>query len=111
MGMRTGQDKSWTAKRVGSLRRVHDIHAYRSAEKGGEWLTMSEAAAELKVTNHVIRRLIQDRVIPAEQIVPGAPYQIKESDLRDDRVAAVLRRKGSPHRSESQNELPIFPNT
>jgi excisionase family DNA binding protein len=111
MGMRTGQDKSWTAKRVGSLRRVHDIHASRSAEKDGEWLTMSEAAAELKVTNHVIRRLIQDRVIPAEQIVPGAPYQIKESDLRDDRVAAVLRRKGSPHQSESQNELPIFPNT
>jgi DNA invertase Pin-like site-specific DNA recombinase len=33
MGLRTGQGKSWTAKRVGSLRRVHDIHAYRSAER------------------------------------------------------------------------------
>jgi hypothetical protein len=28
MGMRTGQGKTWTAHRVGSLRRVHGIHAY-----------------------------------------------------------------------------------
>ena len=47
MGMPTGQGKTWTAHRVGSLRRVHGIHAYRSAEKNGEWLTMSEAAATL----------------------------------------------------------------
>jgi hypothetical protein len=44
MGMRTGQGKTWTAHRVSSLRRVHGIHAYRSAEKNGEWLTMRDAA-------------------------------------------------------------------
>jgi excisionase family DNA binding protein len=43
------------------------IRAYRSAEKNGEWLTMSEAAAQLGVTNHRIRLLIKDRVLPAEQ--------------------------------------------
>jgi DNA invertase Pin-like site-specific DNA recombinase len=37
MGMPTGQGKTWTAHRVSSLRRVHGIHAYRSAEKNGEW--------------------------------------------------------------------------
>jgi hypothetical protein len=31
MGMRTGQGKYWTARRVGSLRTVHGIHAYRCA--------------------------------------------------------------------------------
>ena len=51
--------------------------AYRSAEKNGEWLTMSEAATRLGVTNHVIRRLIKNRVLSAEQVVPGAPYQIR----------------------------------
>ena len=50
MGMPTGQGKTWTAHRVGSLRRVHGIHAYRSAEKNGEWLTMSEAATTLGVS-------------------------------------------------------------
>ena len=52
MGMRTGQGKSWTAHRVSSLRRVHGIRAYRSAEKNGEWLTLSEAAAKLGVSHH-----------------------------------------------------------
>src|SRR6202040_1798293 len=49
MGMRTGQGKTWTAHRVSSIRRVRDIHAYRPAEKDGEWLTMSEAAKMLGV--------------------------------------------------------------
>ena len=62
MGMPTGQGKTWTAHRVSSLRRVHGIHAYRSAEKNGEWLTMSEAATQLGVTNHRIRRLIKDGI-------------------------------------------------
>jgi excisionase family DNA binding protein len=109
MGLRTGQGKSWTAKRVGSLRRVHGMHAYRSAEKGGEWLTMSEAAAALGVTNHVVRRLIKDGALAAEQVVPGAPYQIKAADLREAHVTEALALRNGPHRSDRQTELPIFP--
>ena len=111
MGMRTGQGKSWTARRVGSLRTVHDIHAYRSAEKNGEWLTMSEAAATLGVTNHVIRRLINDRILVAEQVVPGAPYQIRAADLRDEHVVEAIGRRGRPCRDKVENQLPMFPDT
>jgi excisionase family DNA binding protein len=111
MGMHTGQGKSWTAHRVNSLRRVHGIHAYRSAEKGGEWLTMSEATSALGVTNHVIRRLIQNDILAAEQVVPGAPYQIKASDLDGQRVIAMLAQKAAPRRSSGQNELPLFQDT
>ncbi len=111
MGLQTGQGKSWTAKRVGSLRRVHDIHAYRSAEKGGKWLTMSEAAATLGVTHHVIRRLIQDKLLTAEQVVPGAPYQIRASGLQADQVVAAIKRRTSPCRSGQQNKLPMFAGT
>ena len=107
--MRTGQGKSWTARRVGSLRTVHGIHAYRSAEKNGEWLTMSEAAATLGVTRHMIRRLIKDRILAADQVVAGAPYQIRALDLQDERVSAALERKGCPCRAEPENQLPIFP--
>src|ERR1700719_1142333 len=59
MGLPTGQGKTWTAHRVSSVRRVRGIHAYRSAEKDGEWLTLTEAAAALGVTNHAIRRLVK----------------------------------------------------
>lgn len=111
MGMRTGQGKTWTAHRVGSLRTVHGIHAYRSAEKDGEWLTMSEAAKLLGVTNHVIRRLITDGILAAEQVVPNAPYQIRESDLHNDGVTSSLARKGRPCRVNPENQLPIFTET
>ena len=66
------------------MRRVRGIHAYKSAEKNGEWLTMSEAAAKLGVSHHQIRRLIKEGVLPAEQVVPDAPYQIRASDLQDE---------------------------
>src|SRR6266511_3371409 len=111
MGMPTGQGKTWTAHRVSSLRRVHGIRAYRSAEKNGEWLTMSEAAAKLGVTHHRVRRLIKDRVLAAEQVVPGAPYQIRASDLQDDRVAAAIARSGRPCRANRENQIPMFPDT
>jgi excisionase family DNA binding protein len=111
MGMPTGQGKTWTAHRVSSLRRVHGIHAYRSAEKNGEWLTMTEAATKLGVTNHRIRRLIKDRVLAAEQVVPGAPYQIRASDLRDQRVIAAVGRKGRPCHVDRENQLPMFTDT
>jgi excisionase family DNA binding protein len=111
MGMRTGQGKTWTAHRVGSLRRVRGIHAYLSAEKDGEWLTMRDAAAALGVSNHTIRRLIQTGVLPAAQVVPDAPYQIRSSDLHSQAVSTVIARKGRPYRSESAEPLPMFPDT
>lgn len=111
MGMRTGHGKTWTAHRVSSLRRVHGIHAYRSAEKDGEWLTMSEAAAKLGVTNHMIRHLIQRGYLRAEQVVPGAPYQIRAADLETESVATALARKGRPYRLSVESQLPMFPDT
>jgi excisionase family DNA binding protein len=109
MGMRTGQGKSWTARRVGSLRKVHGIHAYRSADKNGQWLTMSEAAATLGVTRHTIRRLIKDRILAADQVVVGAPYQIRASDLQDERVGTALERRARPCRADPENQPPMFP--
>jgi DNA invertase Pin-like site-specific DNA recombinase len=111
MGMPTGQGKTWTAHRVGSLRRVRGIHAYRSAEKDGEWLTMSEAAAALGVSHHRIRRLIKDGVLSSDQVVPDAPHQIRASDLRDERVIAAIARTGRPCRVDHENQLPMFPDT
>ena len=111
MGMPTGQGKTWTAHRVSSLRRVHGIRAYRSAEKNSEWLTMSEAATLLGVTHHRIRRLIKDGILAAEQVVPGAPYQIRTTDLRDERVTTAIGRTARPYRADPENQLPMFTST
>ncbi|MFG5380587.1 helix-turn-helix domain-containing protein, partial [Yoonia sp. R2-816] len=111
MGIRTGQDKTWNAKRVSSIRRVNNIHGYLSADKDSPWRTMSEAAKELGVTNHVIRRLINDGILPAKQVVDGAPYQIRTEDLQSDQVIQALRRKKRPCRTQSDQQLSMFTST
>src|SRR6201996_1634539 len=111
MGLPTGQGKTWTAHRVSSVRRVRGIHAYRSAEKDGEWLTMTEAAAALGVTNHTLRRLIKTQVLPAEQVVAGAPYQIRADDLASEPVKMAVARKSRPCRAANADTLPMFPDT
>jgi len=111
MGMPTGQGKSWTAHRIASVRRVRGIHAYRSAEKDGKWLTMTEAATALGVTNHTLRRLIKTHVLPAEQVVAGAPYQIRADDLASEPVKMAVARKGRPCRVPDADTLSMFPDT
>ncbi len=92
MGMRTGQGMTWNAQRESTMRRSHGIHAYRSAEKNGDWVTMSEAAKLLGVNHYFIRHLINERILHADQIVPNAPYQIRASDLQSEAVAAAIAR-------------------
>lgn len=111
MGVRTGQDKTWTAHRVSSIRRVRGIHAFRSAEKDGVWLTMREAAAKLGVTSHVIRRLIKSGKLPAEQVVPGAPWQIQAKDLKNACVIDALKHKGRPCHAGDPDQIPMFPDS
>jgi excisionase family DNA binding protein len=111
MGLPTGQGKTWTAHRVSSVRRVRGIHAYRSAEKDGEWLTQTESAAALRTTSHTIRRLIKSGVLPAVQVVPGAPYQIRADDLASESVKSAMARKGRPCRITDDNTIPMFTDT
>ena len=111
MGLPTGQGKTWTAVRVSSVRMVNDIRAYRSAHKDGEWLTMSEAAAKLGVNNHRIRRLIKEGLLPAEQVVPRAPYQIRASDLLDQKVIDEVARTVRPCRIDGENQISMFSTT
>lgn len=108
MGMRTRQGLTWNANRVSSLRREHSIHADRSADKNGEWLTLSEAPKLVGVTNHVIRRLIKERILHVVQVVPGAPYQIRADDMQSEAVSTAIARKRRPCRVEIDGQFPKF---
>jgi DNA invertase Pin-like site-specific DNA recombinase len=111
MGMPTGQGKTWTAKRVGDLRRVHGIHGYLSSDKNGEWLTLRHAAAKLGVSHHQLRKLVKAGILRSEQIMPGAPHQIRAADLESERVIAALKRKGRPCRVDPENQISMFLDT
>ena len=107
----TGQGKTWTAHRVGSIRRVNGIHGYLSADKQGEWLTMSDAATKLGVSHHQIRKLIKAGILVSAQIIPDAPHQIRVADLNSEQVATALARKGRPCRAAAQNQISMFSDT
>lgn len=108
MGLRTGRGKTWTGHRVSSLRRVHNIEGYRSAgTTGGEWLTMSEAAAKFGVTNHKTRRIVEAGLLPTDQVMPGAPHQIHATDLEMPEIQAAISRKG-PCRTQDENQETLF---
>ncbi len=111
MGMPTGQGKTWTAKRVGDVRRVHGIHGYLSADKNGEWLTLRDAATKLSVSHHQVRKLVKAGIFSSEQIMPGAPHQIRAADIESEQVIAALKRKGRPCRVDPENQISMFSNT
>jgi DNA invertase Pin-like site-specific DNA recombinase len=111
MGMPTGQGKTWTAKRVGDVRRVHGIHGYLAADRSGEWLTLRDAATKLGVSHHQVRKLVKAGIFSSEQIMPGAPHQIRAVDLESEQVIAALKRKGRPCRVNPENQISMFSNT
>ena len=111
MGMPTGQGKTWTAHRVGSVRRVNGIHGYLSAEKNGEWLTLRDAATRLDVSHHQVRKLIKAGILASGQIMPDAPHQIRAADLDSEHVAAALARKGRRVGSAPRNQFSMFSDT
>jgi hypothetical protein len=72
---------------------------------------MSEAAKLLGVNNHVIRRLVKQRILHAEQVVPDAPYQIRASDLQSEEVTSAIDRKHRPCQDDGDGQLPMFIST
>jgi hypothetical protein len=90
---------------------VHGIRGYLSADKNGEWLTLRDAAAKLGVSHHQVRKLVKAGACSSEQIMPGAPHQIRAADLESEQVIAALKRKGRPCRVDPENQISMFSDT
>jgi excisionase family DNA binding protein len=98
-GKATGRGNGWTRSRVCVLRNHRRIAPYREGERAerGE-ATLEEAAAVLKVSEATVRRLIQEKILPATQHCKGAPWVIRARDLDGETVrrAADSRRLRRP---------------
>lgn len=108
LGYRTGRGNSWLASRVAQARHTHGLPNY---QKSQDYLTLSAAAAELEVSFTVVQRLIDEKKLPAEQVVKCAPWIIRRVDLNLPRVraavAAVHRGHCGPSIPEQQREIPF----
>jgi transposase len=99
MGLATGQGKTWTAHRVRSIRGVRDIHAYKSAEKGGLWLTLREDVVQVKY--EMLRRVSVENTLVtdvSDQYGVSRPtiYQAK-ADFDEGGIAGLVPHKRGPH--------------
>ena len=81
-GRTTAYGHRFEAGRVGNLRRHWDISCFEAQanQAEGELLTIKKAAAVLGVAPSTIHRLLNDGVIAGEQLTPGAPWRIRQSD-------------------------------
>jgi DNA invertase Pin-like site-specific DNA recombinase len=108
LGYRTGQGKTWRVHHVHGVRHTRGLTNYK---RTGDWLSLEEAARTLDVSNTVVKRLIQDRLLPAKQVVPCAPWVIERASLE---LPAVQHRVGAVHEGRKlsppvpgQQELPL----
>jgi DNA invertase Pin-like site-specific DNA recombinase len=110
LGYETGVGNSWTESRVRYLRSYHHIAAFDKSDRR-LWITLTEAASELKVHPSRVRGLIKRQILPARQVVRHAPWVIKREDLERAEVQACLRHgsvgKKLPRHEPSQSIMPF----
>lgn len=111
LGYRTGADNTWTASRVESVRRQHEIAACEMTEPRS-WLTLQQAAGRLQVSRKFLRTLLEEGVLPGRQVVPYAPWVIETASLELPQVRAAVAARGRqrvrPWHPNGPRELPLF---
>jgi DNA invertase Pin-like site-specific DNA recombinase len=109
LGYRTGSDNSWTEARVRSLRSYREIPVCPPRSQR-TWYTLADAAIALGVSTTVVRRLIEQNVLEAQQVVTHAPWVILKEKLDEPAVQAAVRAvqegRRLPRTAPGQTEIP-----
>jgi hypothetical protein len=70
---------------------------------------MAQAKRYCGVSDSTLMRLINANILPAEQVAPFAPYEIKQSDLDNEPVltmgAALLERRSTSKKQWVSREV------
>jgi hypothetical protein len=106
LGLKTGAGNTWNEMRVRSLRQYLKLPVCRPEQQAGR-LNLQQAAERLGVSATVVRRLIERKILPATQIVFGAPWQIDAKSITSAEViqaAIALKNRESRLRDKSAEE-------
>lgn len=110
LGLKTGVGNTWNEMRVRSLRQYLKLPVCRPEQQVGR-LNLQRAAEQLGVSATVVRRLIERKMLPAAQIVSGAPWQIEAKDVASAEViqaAMALKNRESRIRNKSMDERTLM---
>jgi len=110
LGLRTGGGHSWDAHRVYGVRRQQDLtNVNRSATN--PTFTLQQAADRLGVSELNIRRLIEQKVLPATQALPSAPWGIALDAMNLPAVQQAIaraRQRKRPPTPLDEKTTPLF---
>ena len=86
----TGKGHRWTKSGVATARRSIGI---KSSPKmvNDDVLNMAQAKAYCGVSDSTLMKLIENNLLPANQVVTFAAFEIKKSDLDAEPVASILK--------------------
>jgi len=114
LGLRTGSGNTWSVQRVYGLRHYHQLSNNKVSRTNIPVVTLEEAAFRLGVSESTVRRMIDQKLIPATQVVPCAPWEISvealESELVRKAVINVKNRVRTPQAQTEQNQTHLFSN-
>jgi hypothetical protein len=91
IGLRTGNGNTWNELRVRFVRNYHALPAFDPSCPRQSLLTLEEAAHQLGVSPTCVRRLIRNKQLPAQQVVPYAPWEIAVDALASETVRQAIR--------------------
>jgi DNA invertase Pin-like site-specific DNA recombinase len=108
--LRTGVGNSWNAERVYGVRRQQGLpSAGRNVEN--RTVTLQQAVERTGVSELSIKRLIDQKVLPATQVVPSAPWEISLDALNAPAVQQSIesiRKRKRPSTPQDEKSEPLF---
>lgn len=108
--LRTGAGNSWNAERVYGARRQQGLPSTGSNVEN-RTVTLQQAVERTGVSELSVRRLIEQKVLPATQVVPSAPWEISLDALNApvvQRAVESIRKRKRPSTLPDEKSEPLF---
>jgi DNA invertase Pin-like site-specific DNA recombinase len=109
--LRTGVGNSWNGMRVRSARSYYQLPAFAPNHQPGE-VTLQVAARRLNVSQSIVRRMIEEKILPARQVVLCAPWQIPVEALESETIRKeatnIKHRVQVPQTPSSEDQQSMF---
>ena len=109
--LRTGVGNSWNEMRVRSTRSYYQLPAF-SQDQEAKDVTVKIAAQRLNVSEWVVRRMIEEKTLPARQVIVCAPWQIPvealDSEVIRQQAMNIRNRVRVPQNHHDDEQETLF---
>jgi len=83
---RTSDGETWTTVRVRDMRERLGLPEYDPAKSDGKYISLGKAAEQLGICRGSAQMLVGKKILPATQIMKGAPYLVPIEALSSEAV-------------------------